>query len=106
MIKNKLKELLSDLKTFKVQKILVSDYKKRNNRKIFHSSVKLIASDSDIDKELIFLHQSIMTKMENYASEDSKKMEIISTLQWFYRLHLFLFLVNITNNSYANSSLC
>ena len=81
MIKNKLKELLSDLKKFKVQKILVSDYKKRNNRKIFHSSVKLIASDSDIDKELIFLHQSIMTKMENYASEDSKKTEIISTLQ-------------------------
>ena len=73
MIKNKLKELLSDLKKFKVQKILVSDYKKRNNRKIFHSSVTLIASDSDIDKELIFLHQSIMTKMENYASEDSKK---------------------------------
>ena len=106
MIKNKLKELLSDLKKFKVQKILVSDYKKRNNRKIFHSSAKLIASDSDIDKELIFLHQSIMTKMENYASEDSKKTEIISTLQWFYRLLLFLFLVNITNNSYANSSLC
>ena len=35
-IKNKLKELLSELKKFKVQKILVLEYKKRNDRKIFH----------------------------------------------------------------------
>ena len=35
MIKNKLKELLSELKKFKVQKILVLDYKKRNDHKIF-----------------------------------------------------------------------
>ena len=48
-IKNKLKELLSELEKFKVQKILVLDYKKRNDRKIFHSSAKLIGSDSDID---------------------------------------------------------
>ena len=49
-IKNKLKELLSELEEFKVQKILVLDYKKRNDRKIFHSSAKLIGSDSDIDE--------------------------------------------------------
>ena len=49
-IKNKLKELLSELEKFKVQKILVLDYKKRNDRKIFHSSAKLIGSDSDIDE--------------------------------------------------------
>ena len=47
MIKNKLKELLSQLKKFKVQTILVLHYKKRNNRKIFNSSVTLIAIDSD-----------------------------------------------------------
>ena len=49
-IKNKLKELLSELKKFKVQTILVLDYKKRNDKKIFHSSAKLIASDSDIEE--------------------------------------------------------
>ena len=59
MIKNKLKELLSELKKFKVQTILVLDYKKRNDRKIFHSSAKLIASDSDIDEAFKSMHQSI-----------------------------------------------
>ena len=49
-IKNKLKELLSELEKFKVQKILALDYKKRNDRKVFHSSAKLIGSDSDIDE--------------------------------------------------------
>ena len=38
VIKNKLKELVSELKKFKVQTVLVSDYKKRNH-KIFHSSI-------------------------------------------------------------------
>ena len=36
MIKNKLNELLSELKKFKVQTILVLDFKKRNDHKIFH----------------------------------------------------------------------
>ena len=45
MIENKLKQLFSELKKFKVQTILVLDYKKRNDCKIFHSSTKLIASD-------------------------------------------------------------
>ena len=44
MIKNKLKELLSKLKQFKVQTILVLDYKKRIHHNISHSSAKLIAS--------------------------------------------------------------
>ena len=52
MIKNKLKELLGKLKKFKVQTVLVLDYKKKNNCKILHSSAKLIASDSDIDEAL------------------------------------------------------
>ena len=42
MIKNKLKELLSELKKFKVQTKLVLDYKKINDRKISHSSAKLV----------------------------------------------------------------
>ena len=48
VIKYKLKELLSELKKFKVQAVLFLDSKKRNDRKIFHWSAKLIASDSDI----------------------------------------------------------
>ena len=48
--KNKLNKLLSELKKFKVQTVLVPAYKKRNYCKIFHSSAKLTASDSDIDK--------------------------------------------------------
>ena len=53
MNKIKLKEQLSQLKKFKVQTILVLDYKKRNDSKIIHSSTKLIASDSDIDEDNI-----------------------------------------------------
>ena len=70
MIKNKLKELLNELKKFKVRKILVLHYKKRNDREIFHSNTKLIDSDSDIAKAFKSMYQSIMTKIKNYASED------------------------------------
>ena len=73
MIKNKLKERLTDLQKFKVQTILVLEYKKRNDRKIFHSNVKQIASDSDFHEAFIYMHQNIMTKIKNYASEDSIK---------------------------------
>ena len=70
MIKNKLKELLSEFKKFKVQTVLVLEYKKRNDRIIFHSSATLIASDLDIDEAFIFMHQSNMTKIKNYACEN------------------------------------
>ena len=43
---------------------------KSNDFKIFHSSTKLIASDSDTDKASKSMHQSIMTKIKNYASKD------------------------------------
>ena len=42
MIKHKLEELLSELKKFKVQTVLVLDYKKRNDCKIFHSSANYL----------------------------------------------------------------
>ena len=60
MIKNKLREFLCYLKKFKIQTILILEHKK--NHKIFYSSVKLIASDSDIDETFKSMHQSIMTK--------------------------------------------
>ena len=47
---------------FQVQTILVLKYKKRNELKTFHSSVKLIASDSDIEETFTSMHQSIMAK--------------------------------------------
>ena len=77
MIKNKLKALLSELKNFKVQTILVLDYKKRNDHKIFQSCTKLTASDSDIDEAFKLRHQSIMTKMKNYACKDWIVLDLI-----------------------------
>ena len=58
----KAKELLSEFKQFKVQTILVLGYQKKNDHKIFHSSAKLINSDSDTDETFKSMHQSIMTK--------------------------------------------
>ena len=77
MIRNKSKELLSGLKKFKVQTILVLDYKKRNDNKIFHSSAKLIASDSDIEKTFKSMHQNLMTKIKNYACKDWFVLNVI-----------------------------
>ena len=69
-MKNKLKGLSSALKKFKVQSILVLEYQKRNDDKIFHSSTKLTVDDSDIDEAFKSMHQSIITKIKNSASED------------------------------------
>ena len=77
IIKNKLKELLSESKKFKVQTILVLDYKKRNDGKIYYSSTELITSDSDIEEAFKFMHQSIMTKIKNNASEDCIAVDVI-----------------------------
>ena len=77
VIENKLKELLSKLKKFKVQAILVLDYKKWNDHKIFHSSSKLTASDSDIDEAFTSMHKSIMTEIKNYADKDWAVLDTI-----------------------------
>ena len=37
---------------------------------MFNSRTKLIAGDSDIDEVFKSTHQSIMTKIKDYASED------------------------------------
>ena len=73
-IKNELKELLSELKKFKFQTIIVLEYKKRSDPKIFHSSTKLTDSDSGID--LKSMHQKIMTKIKNSASKDWKLKQL------------------------------
>ena len=48
----------------KVQTVLVFDYKKKNDRKIFHSSTKPIASNSEVDETFISIHQSNKTKIK------------------------------------------
>ena len=70
MTKYKFNELLSGLKKFKVQKILFLEYKKRNDREMFHSSNNLVASDSNINESLISLHQIIVAKIKNNDRED------------------------------------
>ena len=80
--------MLSELKKFKVQSILVLEYKKRNDHKIFHSSHKLIASDSDIVEEFKSKHQSIIIKMKNFSSEDWIVEAIIN-----HSIKIFLVLV-------------
>ena len=69
-IKNKLKGLLSELKKFRVQTVLVLDYKKRNDSQIFYSYTKINASDLDIDEAYKSMHQSIITKIKNYFCKD------------------------------------
>ena len=66
MTKNKLKELLSELKKFKVQTILVLDYNKRNECKM----IQIIANDADIDEAFKSMRQSMMTKINNYDGKD------------------------------------
>ena len=56
VIKIKLKELLNELKKFKVQTMLVLNFKKINDHKISQFCTKLNASDSDIDKAFISMH--------------------------------------------------
>ena len=60
----------NELKKFKVQSILILEYKERNGHKIFYSNAKLIVSDSDIDEAFESMHQSIMTKAKNFHRED------------------------------------
>ena len=72
--------MLSELETFNVQTIL--DYKKRIDYKIFRSSTKLIASDSDIDKVFKSMHQSIIAKIKNYAEKDWIVLDVIIKVQY------------------------
>ena len=69
--------MLSELNKFKVQTILVLQYRKRNYRKIFDWIFKLIVNDSDIDEVFMSMHQSIMRKIKNYASEDWIVLDLI-----------------------------
>ena len=58
------------MKKIKIQTILVLEYKKRNDNKIFHSKAKLTASDTDTDAAFKSMYWSILTKTKNYACDD------------------------------------
>ena len=76
MIKNQLNQFLSDWKNLKLR-ILVLEYKKRNDCKTFYSRTKLITGDSDTDEAFTSTHQNIMTKMKDYASEDLIVLDVV-----------------------------
>ena len=65
------------MKNFRVETVLVLDYKKRNGCKIFYSSARVIVSNSDIDEAFNFIHQSIMTKIKNYVCKDWIALDVI-----------------------------
>ena len=69
--------MLSELKKLKVQTILVLDYKKNNNHKIFHSSTKLIANNSDVDETFKSITKSIMKSLKNYADKGWIVLDVI-----------------------------
>ena len=52
VIKNRLNELLSELKIFKSP----DNVSRRIDHKVFHSTSKLIVSDSDNDEAFTFMH--------------------------------------------------
>ena len=78
---------MNELKKFKVQTLLVLNYKKINDHEIFHSCTKLITRDSDIDEVSIFMHQSIMTKIKNYDCKDWIVLDVII----MHRIKIFEF---------------
>ena len=69
--------MLSELKKLKVQTILVLDYKKNNNHKIFHSSTKLIANNSNVDEAFKSITKSIMKSLKNYADKGWIVLDVI-----------------------------
>ena len=65
------------MKNFRVETVLVLNYKKRNDCKIFHSSAKVIVSNSDIDEAFNFIHKNIMRKIKNYVCKDWIALDVI-----------------------------
>ena len=77
MIKNNMKELLSELKKFKFQAEPILECKKRNDCKTFHWSANIIACVSEIDEAFICMYQSNMRKIKNYSSKNCQIVLIV-----------------------------
>ena len=67
----KLRNLLGELKKFKVQTILVLEFKKMDDHKVIYKIFLFITNlnvnDSDIDKAFRSMHQSIITKIKKFS---------------------------------------
>ena len=90
MIKNELKELLSQLIKVEAQTKIFTEYKNGNDRKIF-SIFRLTASDSEIDEAFIGMYQSVMKKIKIYDSKDLIVLDVnikhsIKILLCYYNL--------------------
>ena len=70
IIKYKLKELINELKKFRVYSILILEYKKRNYHETFESTTKRVASDSETDEAFKSMHQKILMKIKFFDSLD------------------------------------
>ena len=68
--------MLNELKS---QIILVLQYKKRNDKKIFHSYNKLITIDSEslADESFNLRIKALWIKVKNYASKDWILLDVI-----------------------------
>ena len=74
MIKNKLKELLTELKKSSDN---ISLRLSKDDCKIFHLRAELIAIYSDIDEAFKSMHQSIITKIKKYVCKDWIVLDVI-----------------------------
>ena len=72
-----IKRIVKWVKKVQTQTALILDYKKKNDRKIFHSSTKLNAINADIDEAFKSTHQSFMTKMKNDVYEYCIVLDVI-----------------------------
>ena len=59
-------------------KVLFLDYEKIFDSQIFHLCTKLIASDLNINETFKSMHQSIITKIQNYAWEDRIVLDTVT----------------------------
>ena len=86
MIKNQLKELLSEWKKFKVQLILVLGNKKRNDNNIFFSRVKLVIET--LMKYLTLVRVELLGVRFAVGEFPSPHLLIKNLLQLCYKLEI------------------
>ena len=105
MIKNQLKELLSERKKFKVQLILVLGNKERNDNDIFHSRVKLLLVIETLMKYLT-LNRVDLLGVRFAVGEfppphllAKKIVKVMLKLEiWYVSIHTYLISENIPEN--------
>ena len=105
MIKNQLKELLSEWKKFKVQLILVLGNKKRNDNNTFHSRVKLLLVIETLMRYLTLVRVDLLGVRFAVGEFPPPHLLIKNLLQlcykleiWYVSIHPYLVSENIPEN--------